>query len=249
MIIRKSAFNIDSEESDAFKTGCDALIKSGEYVKFVSWHEDMGSYAMHSMGLEGNVGMWRFLAWHRIYLLRFEEALRKHQPKAYIPYWKWTENKIPGWITTYTPKVPDRPSIARDPSLNGYKVSQQLIDEILEKSTFEEFSSTLERGPHNALHNAVGGVMNSITSSPTDPLFWLHHANVDRLWASWQSKQPASRFPGKGGSNVPKIEHPDNTLPKAQRDAFVSEWSNLKPFNASLATASRATTLSGYKYE
>jgi hypothetical protein len=23
--------------------------------------------------------------------------------------------------------------------------------------------------------------------SPNDPLFWLHHANVDRLWAIWQT--------------------------------------------------------------
>lgn len=30
------------------------------------------------------------------------------------------------------------------------------------------------------------GTMDSIPSSPYDPIFWLHHANVDRLWAQWQ---------------------------------------------------------------
>ena len=34
-------------------------------------------------------------------------------------------------------------------------------------------------------NNAVGGTMDS-SSSPADPLFWLHHANIDRLWVSWQ---------------------------------------------------------------
>lgn len=26
--------------------------------------------------------------------------------------------------------------------------------------------------------------------SPADPMFWLHHANVDRIWAIWQQKNP-----------------------------------------------------------
>lgn len=33
------------------------------------------------------------------------------------------------------------------------------------------------------------GTMDSIPSSPYDPIFWLIHANVDRLWAEWQDKQ------------------------------------------------------------
>jgi hypothetical protein len=26
------------------------------------------------------------------------------------------------------------------------------------------------------------------SSSPADPLFWVHHANIDRLWANWQKR-------------------------------------------------------------
>jgi tyrosinase len=32
------------------------------------------------------------------------------------------------------------------------------------------------------------GTMDSIPSSPYDPIFWLNHANVDRLWATWQDQ-------------------------------------------------------------
>ncbi|MEM6452141.1 MAG: tyrosinase family protein [Cyanobacteria bacterium P01_D01_bin.105] len=32
------------------------------------------------------------------------------------------------------------------------------------------------------------GTMDSIPCSPYDPIFWLHHANVDRLWAQWQDE-------------------------------------------------------------
>ena len=52
---------------------------------------------------------------------------------------------------------------------------------------------------HNAVHPWVGGLVlhsdNSVTrgtmmlpTSPNDPIFFLHHANVDRLWAIWQKR-------------------------------------------------------------
>ena len=44
---------------------------------------------------------------------------------------------------------------------------------------------------HNAAHNFVGGHMAG-DFSPNDPAFWLHHANVDRLWARWQENFVAS---------------------------------------------------------
>ncbi|WP_368734627.1 tyrosinase family protein, partial [Bacillus sp. GbtcB15] len=38
---------------------------------------------------------------------------------------------------------------------------------------------------HNDPHNWVGGVMAG-AGSPEEPVFWLHHSNIDRLWAIWQ---------------------------------------------------------------
>src|SRR5262249_45000154 len=38
---------------------------------------------------------------------------------------------------------------------------------------------------HNRVHNWVGGSMLAM-SSPNDPVFWLLHANLDRLWAAWE---------------------------------------------------------------
>jgi tyrosinase len=43
----------------------------------------------------------------------------------------------------------------------------------------------LELMPHNDVHNAIGGWMSAIESAALDPIFWLHHANIDRLWAVW----------------------------------------------------------------
>lgn len=51
---------------------------------------------------------------------------------------------------------------------------------------------------HAAAHGAVGGTMGSY-SSPNDPVFFLHHAQVDRLWAQWQeaSGSTAADYPAE----------------------------------------------------
>ena len=64
------------------------------------------------------------------------------------------------------------------------------IDSLFEasKNAYEDFREALERGPkmHNDMHRWVGGSMFD-HSSPNDPVFLLNHANIDRLWALWQS--------------------------------------------------------------
>jgi tyrosinase len=53
------------------------------------------------------------------------------------------------------------------------------------------FWRNLEAGPrlHNQGHNIVGGYMMNPVFSPNDPLFWLHHAYIDRVWARWQANR------------------------------------------------------------
>lgn len=40
---------------------------------------------------------------------------------------------------------------------------------------------------HNLVHRYCGGNMLRMTS-PNDPVFFLHHANIDRIWSIWQKK-------------------------------------------------------------
>ncbi|HEY9809728.1 MAG TPA: tyrosinase family protein [Halomicronema sp.] len=47
------------------------------------------------------------------------------------------------------------------------------------------FNRPAELSIHNPMHTFVGGSMNFMTS-PNDPVFWLLHAGIDRLWSSWQ---------------------------------------------------------------
>ncbi|MCX4966493.1 tyrosinase family protein [Streptomyces sp. NBC_00654] len=50
---------------------------------------------------------------------------------------------------------------------------------------------------HNRVHQWVGGPMAG-AASPDDPVFWLHHAFIDLLWARWQQAHPGSAYlPGR----------------------------------------------------
>jgi tyrosinase len=64
--------------------------------------------------------------------------------------------------------------------------------------------SVLEGFPHNKVHNCIGGVgpldpgpYGNMTNflSPVDPIFFLHHANMDRLWDVWTRKQKRLNLP------------------------------------------------------
>ena len=50
---------------------------------------------------------------------------------------------------------------------------------------YAEFQS-METLPHAAAHVSFTGSISSVPTAVKDPLFFLLHANVDRLWALWQ---------------------------------------------------------------
>lgn len=59
---------------------------------------------------------------------------------------------------------------------------------------------------HNRVHVWVGGQM-ATGASPNDPVFWLHHAFIDRLWAQWQARHPSSAYlPAARTRNVVSVD-------------------------------------------
>jgi tyrosinase len=65
------------------------------------------------------------------------------------------------------------------------------------------FRVALEHGVHDGVHMWVGGTM-TLAISPDDPVFFLHHCNVDRLWAEWQELHPAEEpyLPSSGTGTI-----------------------------------------------
>ena len=43
----------------------------------------------------------------------------------------------------------------------------------------------MDQNPHFFTHFALGGDMAEFSTVGGDPMFYLHHANIDRIWESW----------------------------------------------------------------
>jgi tyrosinase len=86
----------------------------------------------------------------------------------------------------------------------------------------EGFRTSLEGfnpfGLHNQIHVWVLGHM-SLNTSPNDPIFFLHHCNVDRIWAEWQRDKPNFGYPEDGkimydnGVRIPSHNRNDIMIP------------------------------------
>jgi tyrosinase len=57
--------------------------------------------------------------------------------------------------------------------------------------TFGGDNGGLENLPHNRVHVQIGGrsgFMSDPATAALDPIFWLHHCNIDRLWEVWRNQ-------------------------------------------------------------
>lgn len=146
---------------------------------------------------------WWFLPWHRAYLYRFEAICQKllSDPSFRVPYWNWTKNRsVPAafWdkrTSLYQEGRELDPNDLVGDDVTGPVIMNDIlrnpVDVLLYSSATNsdnqrEFGAegTLESVPHSGIHMFVGGQMGTFMS-PRDPIFWLHHANIDRIWRSW----------------------------------------------------------------
>jgi tyrosinase len=86
------------------------------------------------------------------------------------------------------------PRTRREPDLPDELPRQATIRSILAAPTFADFSRRLEN-VHDGVHIWVGGTMSVVPTAAYDPIFWAHHAMIDRLWYLWQLGHPGSDPP------------------------------------------------------
>jgi tyrosinase len=97
-------------------------------------------------------------------------------------------NPLNAWVTDSTPGI-DRASnfntlTQSAPGSPGFGLLTQAQTLALGVD-YPNFSS-MEGSPHGAAHVSFYGWIASIPTAPKDPLFFMLHSNVDRLWAMWQ---------------------------------------------------------------
>lgn len=85
-----------------------------------------------------------------------------------------------------------------------------LQNEVLGRSPYSQFRFGLEVSLHNLVHRWVNGQM-GLAASPLDPVFWLHHCNIDRLWGIWmRGRSDAERYTAP--ANAPSFYLPTGTM-------------------------------------
>jgi hypothetical protein len=83
-------------------------------------------------------------------------------------------------------------------------------DTALGRSLYSQFVDDLEVDLHNLVHRWVNGQM-IFRASPMDPVFWVHHCNIDRLWGIWMRGRPdADRYTAP--ANAASYHQPTGTM-------------------------------------
>jgi hypothetical protein len=143
-----------------------------------------------------------------MYVFFFEQIIRNvlHDPTFTLPYWNYSVS-TPG-IHGVMPKefrMQNDPVFGslfqanRNPGVNaGNPIDQGQPDSPLATTALAKcnyktvgvqqgFCQTLDFPLHGNVHVLVGTNQNmgNVPTAANDPIFWMHHSNIDRLWASW----------------------------------------------------------------
>jgi plastocyanin len=151
-----------------------------------------------------------FWPWHRMYLYWFERIVRElgEYPDFALPYWDYLDADQRVLPAPFRDSANPLFVELRDPALNSGGIPDLSAEEEnaifgnlcagFGQKNFPGASDQLETTPHDFVHTWAGGfyakpamplagLMSNIATSAQDPLFWLHHANLDRMWTSWQA--------------------------------------------------------------
>lgn len=140
----------------------------------------------------------QFFTWHRLFLYYFERVLRDAagDQTLRLPYWDYTNPQQVDFPAAFG--TPTDSGGQPNPLHDTRRTSQDVqldptdtdIDNTLALQDFDDFQSEVEGGIHGLVHCAVGNgcaspLMGKIPAAAVDPIFWLHHANIDRIWQCW----------------------------------------------------------------
>jgi hypothetical protein len=171
-----------------------------------------------------------FFTWHRAYLMAFETALRVLGCQVNLPYWDWSSGpstgvpaacRLPTYVNragaTVSNPLFSGPRPAGGQTNRRANIDTTVFDDLatgaqaaMTAGTFASLQNQMN-GVHGAVHGRTGGDMGSVPTAAYDPIFYLHHANVDRLWASWQITHPGALPAGEAAFALLPFPRPYST--------------------------------------
>jgi tyrosinase len=175
-----------------------AAMQALPYTNPCSWTYQA---AIHATTLTDNLTAWNtcehgsifFWSWHRMYLYWFEKIIRKmsNDSSWALPYWNYSylpERQLPPMFRDST-GAPELYVAARGSGWNNgtaaFPASDVDYSAGFAYGAFYSAQSQIEFVPHDLVHVDIGGWMGNISTAAQDPIFYLHHANIDRLWDQW----------------------------------------------------------------
>jgi len=212
--VRKSVYDLSDEEVLTLRKAFAALQGISDnrgYQYLASIHGLNQYYCPHGNPL--------FLIWHRPYVLMFEQGLQARSPGTglSLPYWDWTSKRaqkegIPAIFTdqTYTDPATKKEvpnplykagitfkntdklvETSRTPGpISGLHVLPGMVHRANRAKSYDRFCPQIEQ-PHNSVHGWVGGTMGVVSYAAFDPVFWVHHCFIEKLFCDWQDQTSA----------------------------------------------------------
>ena len=168
-------------------------------------------------------GTYFFWSWHRMYLYWFEKIIRKMSGDYgwALPYWDWSspsQRQLPAPFRDSTTELyTQNRNAAMNSGAGSLPASDVTYSSAFSFANFTTADSVIQGTPHGAVHVDIGGWMGSVPTAAQDPIFYLHHCNIDRLWNLWLAQ---------GGGRTDPVS--DNTWKSKQFVFFDANGAQVK---------------------
>lgn len=233
LLVRRDIMTYTDDEKNDLILRLNILKSNGKYDLFSAIHGDIRVFRqVHHTPL--------FLPWHRMLTFSAEKELRDALPPTdppfTIPYWNSSRDSgAEGWSPMWGFMGPasgapldqyclDESWVAMWRNAKGQCVSrvanasvtfppwQEVSAAVLKPGVpFLQASKYIEETPHDHVHLHIAGTLRTFASSD-DPLFFLIHAYIDKIWDTWQKETENDAGPGV----IRREDMPNTTLTVTQ---------------------------------
>ena len=161
---------------------------SWDYQAAIHWTTLSGSHLAWDTCEHGTHLFW---CWHRMYLYWFERIIRKMSgdPGWALPFWDYHSPSQRTLPPPFRVSGSELFTANRGPGWNAGTASFPAghVDPSAGMASLDYFTAQgdIESNPHNNVHVDVGGWMGSVPTAAQDPVFFVHHSNIDRYWNLW----------------------------------------------------------------